>query len=278
MYINHNGFLLPARQAVLTAGNRGFRYGDGLFESMRYMKGELRFAEWHADRLQRGMTALKMEGSEAMTGDFLRERSAELVVKNRLGANARLRMTVYRESGGLYSPETNASGYIAEATRLDENVYKGSSPGFIAEIYPDMSKAINILSNYKTCNSLLFVMAGIFRKENSLDEVIILNSRGFLCEALTSNVFVAQQGKLYTPALAEGCIDGVMRRGVIQLARRENITVEEGRLHPGILNTADEVFITNAARGIQWIMGIGTKRYFNKMSKFLLTRLNETEF
>lgn len=275
MYIDHNGTLLPADKPVLTAENRGFRYGDGLFESMRYLRGKLCFAELHADRLQRGMNALKLEGAEKMTADFLRDRSAELVRKNKFGENARLRITVYRDAGGLYSPESNASAYLAEGSRVADEAYKDSAKGFIAQVYPDMGKAVNFLANFKTCNSLLYVMAGLFRKEHSLDEVIILNQNGYLCEALTSNLFVVHKKIVYTPALTEGCIDGVMRKVVIRLARENGIPVEEGRLRPAMLDAADEVFITNAARGIQWIMGFGKRRYFNPVSKRLIALLNE---
>jgi branched-chain amino acid aminotransferase len=143
------------------------------------------------------------------------------------------------------------------------------------DMYADIPKAINILSNYKTCNSLLYVMAGIFKEQNKLDEAFILNQDGNLCETISANVFVLYQNHLYTPALSEGCIGGVMRQVVMDLAIKNNIPMTEAQLDPEILNQADEVFITNASRGIQWVMGFGRKRYFNETSKLLMEELNK---
>src|ERR1700743_3162339 len=105
-FINFNGQILPADSKLLTVANRSFRYGDGLFESMRFMKGELKFADMHADRLQRGMKALKIDSYSQMDAWFLKEKAAELAMRNKT-KHARLRLTVYRDAGGLYAPSLN---------------------------------------------------------------------------------------------------------------------------------------------------------------------------
>lgn len=273
-FINFNGNIYPAEQEVLTVANRGYRYGDGLFESMRILKGKLQFAELHAERLQRGLAALKMEGSALFTADFLREKANELLSRNQYGENARLRLTVYREGEGLYSPESNKTGFSLEMTKSNESYYLNNSRGLIVDVYDEITKPVNFLSNHKTCNSLPFVMAGLHRKQQSLDEVFILNQYGFLCEAMSSNVFVLFNKQLYTPALSEGCIAGVMRTVVMEIAEEFGLPVIEAQINPDILNEADEVFLTNASRGIQWVMGFNNKRYFNKLSKELLDLLN----
>jgi branched-subunit amino acid aminotransferase/4-amino-4-deoxychorismate lyase len=275
-FINYNGEIIPAIQPVLTAGNRGFKYGDGVFESMRYMKGKLRFSELHAERLQRGMMALKLEGYTRFTASFLAEKVSELVKRNDYGQNARVRITVFRDSDGLYSPSSNECGYVIEMSKLDENLYTNLAKGLIVDVFDDVTKPVNTLANHKTCNSLVYVMAGIYRKENNLDEVFILNHNGFLCEAMSANIFVVFKKKIYTPALSEGCISGVMRTVVMQLANEGKMEVIEAQINPDILNEAEEVFLTNASRGIQWVMGFNSKRYFNKVSKELLSRLNQT--
>ena len=118
-------------------------------------------------------------------------------------------------------------------------------------------------------------MASIFKAQNGLDEVLLLNQNGFLCEAASANVFVYYQNHLYTPALSEACVEGVMRQVVIDLAKRINIPVTEAQISPDILYQADEVFVTNATRGIQCVMGYGVKRYFNRVSKALMDELNK---
>jgi branched-chain amino acid aminotransferase len=274
LFINFNGDILPADAKLLTTANRSFRYGDGLFESMRLMKGELKFADMHADRLQRGMKALKIDGYSQMDAWFLKEKVTELALRNKV-KHARVRLTVYRDAEGLYGPTSNKMGYCMELTPMEEPRYFLNSKGLIMDIFKDLPKPSNYLSNIKTCNGLIYVMAAIFKGQNKLDEVFLLNQAGNLCEAGSSNVFVWYQDHLYTPALSEGCVEGVMRQIVINIAKKNNIPVTEAQISPDILYEADEVFLTNASRGIQCVMGYGVKRYFNKVSKVLLDELNK---
>ena len=273
-FINFNGDIIAATQAAIGIGNRAFRYGDGLFESMRMMQGKLMFSDLHADRISKGMEILQIEGSSQVTHQFLEEKVSQLALRNNIKNNARIRFTVFRDGEGLYSPLGNTMGYAMEIVKTDLIDYSSNYKGLIAKVYDEITKPINILSNLKSCNSLLFVMAGIFRKRNSLDEVFILNQKGFLCEGMSSNLFVVYEKNLYTPSLEEGCIAGVMRSVVIELALENNIPVIEAQINPDILNEAEEVFVTNATNGIQWIMGFNNKRYFNKISNQLLGYLN----
>jgi branched-subunit amino acid aminotransferase/4-amino-4-deoxychorismate lyase len=273
-YINFNGSILPADQLIFKANNRGFRYGDGLFESMRYMKGKLKFPEMHIDRVQKGMKLLRFDNCSLIDAWFLREKVEELVRRNRIGADARIRLTVFRDSEGLYSPVSNKFGYVIEVQKLDVSQYILNKKGLIIDVYDEIPKPVNALSNLKTCNAMIYVLAGIYKNQNALDEVLLLNHHGFLCESMSSNVFVVYDRKLYTPALNEGCIAGVMRQVVMRLAKENDIELVEAQINPDILNEADEVFLTNASKGIQWVMGYNNKRYFNEVSRFLSEKLN----
>lgn len=273
-YINFNGSILPADQLIFKANNRGFRYGDGLFESMRYIKGKLKFPEMHIDRIQKGMKLLRFDNCSLIDTWFLREKVEELVRRSRTGADARVRLTVFRGSEGLYSPVSNKFGYVLEIQKLDESQYVLNKKGLIIDVYDEIPKPVNALSNLKTCNAMIYVLAGIYKNQNALDEVLILNHHGFLCESMSSNVFVVYDRKLYTPALNEGCIAGVMRQVVMRLAKENDIELVEAQINPDILNEADEVFLTNAGKGIQWVMGYNNKRYFNEVSRFLSEKLN----
>ncbi|HEK21450.1 MULTISPECIES: aminotransferase class IV [unclassified Mucilaginibacter] len=273
-FINFNGELLPEDDKLLTIGNRAFRYGDGLFESMRLMKGKLKFPELHAERLQKGMKALKIDGYSQTDSWFLKDKVEELARRNKL-KHGRVRLTVYRDAEGLYTPSQNKMGYCIEISPLDEPRYYLNEKGLIMDVYSELKKPFNYLSNIKTCNSLIYVMAGLFKQQNRLDDIFLLNDNSNLCEAGSSNIFVWYQNHLYTPALSEGCVEGVMRRVVIQLARENNIPVTEAQINAEVLNEADEVFLTNATKGIQWVMGYGVKRYFNRLSKALMDELNK---
>ncbi|QHS56148.1 aminotransferase class IV [Mucilaginibacter sp. 14171R-50] len=274
LYINFNGEILPADSLLLSIANRAFRYGDGLFESMRLMKGKLKFPELHAERLQKGMKALKMDGYSQADSWFLKEKAEELARRNKI-KHGRLRLTVFRDAGGLYTPTQNKMAYCLEIQPVDEPRYFLNERGLIMDVYTELPKPLNWLSNIKTCNSLLYVMAGIFKQQNKLDEVFLINQNRYLCEANSANIFVWYQNHLYTPALSEGCVEGVMRQVVMKLARENNIPVTEAQINPEILNQADEVFLTNATKGIQWVMGYGVKRYFNRISKALMDELNK---
>ena len=275
LFINFNGELIHADSKTLTIANRAFRYGDGLFESMRLMKGQLKFPDLHADRLQRGMKAIKIDGYSQMDTWFLKDKVEQLASRNKI-KHGRLRLTVYRDSDGLFTPTQNKMGYCLELEPLDEPRYFLNDKGLIMDIFTDLPKPINLLSNIKTCNSLLYVMAGIFKNQNRLDDAFLLNQNGFLCEASSSNIFVWYKSQLYTPALSEGCVEGVMRQVIIKLAKDGNIPFTEAQISPDVLYEADEVFLTNATKGIQWVMGYGVKRYFNRLSKGLIDELNKT--
>ncbi|MES2060923.1 MAG: aminotransferase class IV [Bacteroidota bacterium] len=274
VYINFNGEILPADSILLTIANRAFRYGDGLFESMRLMKGKLKFPELHAERLQKGMKALKIDGYSQADSWFLKEKVEELARRNKI-KHGRLRLTVFRDAEGLYAPTQNKMAYCLEIQPIEEPRYFLNERGLIMDVYTELPKPLNWLSNIKTCNSLIYVMAGIYKQQNKLDDVFLINQNRFLCEANSSNIFVWYQNHLYTPALSEGCVEGVMRRVVMQLALDNNIPVTEAQINPEILNQADEVFLTNATKGIQWVMGYGVKRYFNRISKALMDELNK---
>jgi branched-chain amino acid aminotransferase len=273
-YINFNDEILPVGSLVLSTTNRGFKYGDGLFESMRLMKGELKFTYLHADRLQRGMRALKIDGYSQMDAWFLKERAEVLATRNKC-KHGRLRLTVYRDAEGLYTPTQNKMGFCMELQPIDEPRYFLNDKGLIMDVFTELGKPLNYLSNVKSCNALTYVMAGLYKTQNRLDDAFILNQNKFLCEASSSNVFVWYDNHLYTPALSEGCVEGVMRQVVINLALQNNVPVTEAQINPEILYEADEVFLTNATRGIQWVMGYGVKRYFNKVSRFLMDELNK---
>lgn len=273
-YILFNDEFFNSDQAVIKASNRSFKFGDGLFESMRMCNGKLMFAEQHADRLRAGMKALKIEGFTLLDEYFLRQKTSELQKKNKFNGNVRFRLTIYREGEGTYAPQINKYGYLLEAIPLEQPNYEINQKGLIVDVYDELTKPINKFSNYKTNNAMVYVMAGLFQKHNRLDEAIILNQDGFLCESTSSNIFVVYQNQIYTPALTEGCVAGVMRSVVLQLAKTHNYNIVEAQISPEILKEAEEVFVTNAVGGIRWVMGYGKKRYFNEVTKSLSAKLN----
>src|SRR4051812_46769810 len=177
-YINFNGEILPADTLLLTITNRAFRYGDGLFESMRLMKGKLKFPELHAERLQKGMKALKIDGYSQADSWFLKEKVEELARRNKI-KHGRLRLTVFRDAEGLYAPTQNKMAYCLEIQPIDEPRYFLNERGLIMDVYTELPKPLNWLSNIKTCNSLVYVMAAIYKQQNKLDDVFLINQNRY---------------------------------------------------------------------------------------------------
>lgn len=272
-YINHNGTLVPQETNILSADSRALRYGDGLFETMLYQNGQIRFLSFHVERLQSSMEKVHLDNPQKFDEYFIKNSTDELIRKNNMiGQKVRIRLIVYREGGGLYAPISNTVGFILQVDRIAESL-KDKKVGLIVGLYTEYKKPFSDLSEIKSNNALIYVMAGLYKQKFVFDDVLILNHEGYLCEGLSSNVFVYFEKTLYTPALNQGCINGVMRRVVMDIAAAEGIPVVEAQINPEIMRKADEIFCTNAVQGIQWVMGYKQKRYFNKISRVLQEKL-----
>ena len=279
-FINNNGRYQVSTQPAFSPDNRAFRYADALFETMLWTNGRIRLVDYHSERLQNGLQTLQMTGWDRFSPAFLTEIAAGIIAKNEFEqTDCRLRLQVFRSGGGLYSPISNEAHYVLSVEPfLGESDLHDPKTGLNIDLYTEQFKASSGLSALKSTNSLIFVLAGLYRKNKGLDEVILLNEAGMICESMSSNIFVAFEGRLYTPALSEGCVAGVMRRKVLELAALMDIEITEAKIDPSTLEEADEVFLTNAVRGIQWVMGYRQKRYFKKWTKIFREALAyETE-
>ncbi len=274
LHINYNGFLYKEDEEVFTVKNRGFRYGDALFETIRVIDGQPCCLEDHFIRLKKGMQILKMHSAN-ISFNNLKSQIIKLIEKNHLRKGGRVRLTVFRSGEGLYTPESEGKSYVIEAIPFKDNNYVLNENGLSIDVYNDLRRHRNILSQIKTTNNIPNVLAGIYKKENDLDDCIILNDQGRIVEAISSNIFLYKNNNLYTPSLDEGCMDGIMRKQVLRIAKEMNINVFEGMLNGSMLLQADEMFLTNTIRGIQWVVSYRQKRYFNKAIKEILAHLNQ---
>lgn len=267
-YICVNDQIVVDNELLFGVENRGLRYGDGVFETMLWLDGGIRFLDHHIERLQNSMQQLRFANYKRFDKAFVLEKTYTLILKNgfNLQGMCRVRLQVFRDGGGLYSPVNNDAAYFLEVDQLEEES-KDKKSGLIVGLYDQHYKAASSLSHLKSSNALIFVLAGLYRKEKGLDEVVILNQDGLICETLSSNIFVSYQNTLYTPALSEGCVAGVMRRVVMHLAEELEIPVVEARVDAALLEAAEEIFLTNAIKGVQWVMGYKKKRYFTKLGK-----------
>lgn len=275
LYVNNNGVILPNDAPTIHPGNRGHLYGDGVFESIRIMSGKPLNLENHIKRLLDGAKVIKMRTPSYYTTDFFRDKINELVQKSGIEEGGRCRLSLDRVTGGAYLPDSNESTYYIEVYPYEVNHFELNAKGLEVDIYQDIKLRKNFLSNYKTKAGLTYVMAALSAKEKGLDDVFLSNDRGNILETSSCNMFVVSNGVLYTPGLDEGCLAGTMRMQVINLAISHGIKVYECAILPQNLLAADEIFVTNAIRGINWIGGYRTKRFFNNMSRKLIVLLNE---
>jgi len=275
LYINFNGFLYEEDEKVFTVNNRAFKYGDALFETIRIINGEPCFLEDHFMRLKKGMEVLKMHAG-TISFNELKDQIVRLIEKNHIKKGGRVRLTVFRSSEGFYTPEGDeAKSYVIEASPLQEDIYELNEKGISIDIYNELKRTRNVLSQIKTTNNIPHVLTGIYKRENNLDDCIVLNDHDRIVEAISSNIFLYKNNNLYTPSLDEGCMDGVMRRQVLKIAKELKINVFEGMVNGSMLLHADELFLTNAIKGIEWVVAYRGKRYFNKATKEIVEQLNK---
>ncbi len=248
---NFNGYLTEKGEKIFIPGNRSFKYGDGLFETMKIVDGAILYWEYHYKRLKLGIDTLKLDDTN-FPKEFW-EKELEKVINKNYYKFARLRLTVYRDSPGLYTPLGNRIGFIVEGTRYDKPDFSYVPEGINLGVFKEHQKVVGTLSNCKTTSAILFVLASIYKKDNNLDDVLILNSLGNVCEASASNVFIANKGEIITPPLSEGCISGVMREQVIEFSKHIDKIVIEKALTLKDLEEAEEIFLTNVISGIQHV-------------------------
>jgi len=274
-HVFHKGEYLPDIQAAITKDNRAFRFADGFFESMRVINCKPLFLENHFSRAMDTAAILKMAVPEGFSIEVLRSQILGLLERNGINQGGRLRITFYRRSTGFYMPKQDEMTYYIEAEPLPDNAFVMNATGKMIDIYTDFKKDITKMSVFKTLNAQLYVMAAIFARDKGLDEALIQNNKLAVIESNSSNIFIVSNGVLYTPTLDDGPVAGTMRMNIINIALENKIKVYECTLNPHNLLAADEMIITNALRGIEWIGGYRTKRYFNDMSRRIMDLLNQ---
>lgn len=270
-----NGHFISIYEPAISFTNRAFRYGDALFESIRVSNGEIMFLPDHIARIKLGMTVLRMNVPAEFKTENIKEMIQVLLLKNNLKQDARVRLTVLRNEGGYYAPETNDISFLIETETLLHKGYELNQKGLWVDIYAEIRKQINKLSTIKSTNALYYVMAGLAKQSMNLDECFLVNEHGHICEAISSNVFVVKNGSLFTAPLSEGCVAGVMRKQILNIAHHHKILCFENPITVNTLMNGDEIFLTNSIKGVQWVGQFKQKYYTNKMAVFFTEKLNQ---
>lgn len=272
--INFNGNIFPSN-ANLLVNNRAFLYGDGVFETVKVVNNKILFLEDHYFRLMASMRVIRMEIPMNFTLEYLEEQLLASADAANCSDSARVRITVYRNDGGYYLPKDNTVSFLIQAVALANRLYSIEKEVYEVDLYKDFYVTKQLLSSIKSTNKIINVTGSIFADENGLDNCLLLNDSKNVIEALQGNIFMLIGNKLITPPVSEGCLNGVMRKQVLALARKmEQLEVVEEPISPFDLQKADELFLTNVIKGIQPITQYRKKSYDTKLATDLLVRLN----
>jgi branched-chain amino acid aminotransferase len=272
--INFNG-IIASLQSNLLVNNRAFLYGDGVFETLKIIDNKILFLEDHYFRLMASMRVVRMEIPMNFTMEYFEEQILALANTNGCSASARARITVYRNEGGYYLPKQRSVSFLINCEALENKLYFNEIKPYEVDLYKDFYVTKQMLSSIKTTNKMINVTGSIFADENGLDNCLMLNDDKNVIEALQGNLFMLLEGKLITPPLSEGCLNGIMRKQILSLASKmEGLEVVEEPISPFNLQKADELFITNVIKGIQSITKYRKKEFENTVANDLVKRLN----
>jgi branched-chain amino acid aminotransferase len=233
VYISHR--LVPKHRAKVSVFDRGFLYGEGLFETLRIYSGRTFRLDEHLNRLIRSAKIVGLNLSYTL--EELKRNVYKTIKANHLG-NGSLRLSVSQGERGVnlvittkrtipYSKELYRRGFKAKQVTIRRNEFSS-------------------LSKVKSMNFLEHILARREAQVYGADEGILLNTRGYLAEGAMSNIFLISKGNLLTPSEESGILPGITRRAVLEIAPRLGLRVYSKLIHLSELKGADEAFLTNS--------------------------------
>lgn len=274
--VNLNGILLDNQETFIAIDNRGFNYGDAVFETLRFSGGKIYFWEDHYFRLMASMRILRMEIPMNFTMEFLENEILRTIdLPGIKDAPLRVKFIVWRKSGGKYTPMTNEIEYAISYEKLDVPFYILSESPCEVELFKDHYITSGLLSTLKTNNRLINILGSIYAKENEYQNCLLLNENKQVVEALNGNIFLILGNTIKTPPLSDGCLNGILRKQLISILKMmPDFTLEEASISPFELQKADEIFSTNVIQGIVPITKYRKKEFDDRVAKILLPKLN----
>jgi branched-chain amino acid aminotransferase len=271
----YNDKFYTANTPVISSGNRSLRYGDGLFETMKLVKGRIINKEFHFERLFKSLDLLQFELLRNFNAAFLKEKITDLVKKNKHSTSARVRLMIFRSDGGIFDPENLHPNYIIESWPLPNEMQLNEN-GLVVDVFQDARKSCDSFSNVKSNNYLPYVMAGLYAKKIKLNDCILLNSFDRVCDSVIANIFIVEKDKIVTPPLSEGCVAGVMRRWILEKSDFKKYELSERALSINDILNADELFLTNSINNLRWVKNFREKIYNNNISREIYNHILQT--
>ncbi len=274
--INLNG-KLTNDSFLVSHENRGYKYGDALFETLKVVHGKILFWEDHYFRLMASMRIMRMEIPMQFTMEFLEAEILKTIEANSLqNVSARVRLNIDRGEGGKYRPKDTSVNFSIVTEPLEQDFYSiPNQASYTVDLFKDYFVAPGLLSTLKTNNKAINVLGSIYAKENDFDNCLLMNTNKDVVEALNGNLFVVHGETVKTPPLKDGCLNGIMRKQIMEVILNSgDYVLEEQSVSPFELQKADELFITNVIAGVYPILKYRKKEFATKISADILRRLN----
>jgi branched-chain amino acid aminotransferase len=271
-WLFYNEEIIPDSTPIFSAGNRGLRFGDGLFETIKVVhasaasgRGEMPLFDLHMERMNQGLAVLNMKLQEHYTPDYIAQMILDLCRQNNINGAARVRITVVRGNGTLFATDDPHASIVIQAEPLAADYLTFNLTGLTIDVCPGIQKSCDRLANIKSNNYLPYVMAAQHAREHQLSDSLVLNTHNRICDGTIANIFRIHNNTIYTPPLTEGGVGGVMRKYLLNKLPKAGYTVQEKICTPEDLEAATEVFLTNALYGIRWVSQFRKKVYQNQL-------------
>ena len=281
-WLFYNEEIIPDSTPIFNAANRGLRFGDGLFETIKVVhtgpngsagQRKMPLFDLHMERMNQGLAILGMKLQEHYTPDYISQMILDLCSQNNINGPARVRITIVRGNGTLFSTDDPHASIVIQAEPLAGDYLAFNLTGLKIDICPGIQKSCDQLANIKSNNYLPYVMAAQYARQHQLTDSLVLNIHNRICDGTIANIFRIHNNTIYTPPLTEGGVGGVMRKYLLNHLPKAGYAVQEKICTPEDLEAATEVFLTNALYGIRWVSQFRNKTYQNQLTARLFQEI-----
>ena len=254
-----NGKIVSGKDAKVSVFDRGFLYGDGVFETMRSYDGIIFKADEHLDRLYNSLRIIKIK---IPYSKLLLERHIYKTLEVNKLNNAYIRVTVTRGTGavGLAKIDHMKPAVIIIVKNFAPYPTKMYRNGLKVKIVKIRQNENSPISKIKSISFLNYILARFEAKKSGFDDAIMLNSKGMVCESTVSNIFLLKGRQLITPSLESGILPGITRKTILGLASKVGLTAKEKQITAKELYSADEIFLTNSLMEVMPVVNVDNRR------------------
>jgi branched-chain amino acid aminotransferase len=253
---------------------RGFLYGDGIFETLRAENYKIFRWENHWERMKKGAETISLHIKK--TGKKLKE-DTEKALKTAGIKNAYVRVNLYRAEPRSFDPAEEKKSHVLVMAKkyrsYPETFYKKGVKCIVSRNH--FKNEFSPITYIKSLNYLENILSRLEAGQNGCDETILLNTSGYIAESSVSNIFMVKKRMIYTPSVDCGILQGITRKIIFEICEKQGIKYRQGKFTVEDLKTAEEIFLTNTIMGIMPVREI--KGLF-RTGKFEISRFISEQY